>query len=398
MGAYLLGPFAGATLGCVFGLTSMWKASTSAIEYADIVFSPFLSGKPVESLILSLATRIIFGYVSGAAFSFIKKINCSKINIVITATSVNIFHSLLIYSCLHLFFPESNITIFYGIKRVISLNNITTCLICSYLTILLNEFVKQNKKMNYLNTLIKPNTNKKLVHINIIFMALLFVILIGIWFHFYGRYSYIINSSKLIINHNLHIKFVNLWIQFLITIIAIFTVSAISFITIGNYFLKLSFQATRDMMTLLLNKNTFINHVNNILTKKNISSYLLILDVDNFKKINDTYGHPVGDKILIKIATILQNNFEDYGIIGRLGGDEFAVFIENISEDTMRELSQRTCSSIAQLQISEIQNVSCSIGISKCKYEDTFENIYLKSDKALYIAKQKGKNRYIFAK
>ena len=152
------------------------------------------------------------------------------------------------------------------------------------------------------------------------------------------------------------------------------------------------------MMTLLLNKNTFINHVNNILTKKNISSYLLILDVDNFKKINDTYGHPVGDKILIKIATILQNNFEDYGIIGRLGGDEFAVFIENISEDTMRELSQRTCSSIAQLQISEIQNVSCSIGISKCKYEDTVENIYLKSDKALYIAKQKGKNRYIFAK
>ena len=151
MGAYLLGPFAGATLGCVFGLTSMWKASTSAIEYADIVFSPFLSGKPVESLILSLATRIIFGYVSGAAFSFIKKINCSKINIVITATSVNIFHSLLIYSCLHLFFPESNITIFYGIKRLISLNNITTCLICSYLTILLNEFVKQNKKMNYLN-------------------------------------------------------------------------------------------------------------------------------------------------------------------------------------------------------------------------------------------------------
>ena len=67
-GAFVLGPLAGAILGGIFGLASIWKASVSAVAHADQIFSPFISGNPLASLILSLGVRVLFGFVAGCLF------------------------------------------------------------------------------------------------------------------------------------------------------------------------------------------------------------------------------------------------------------------------------------------------------------------------------------------
>ena len=109
-GSYVLGPLAGAILGCVFGLTSIWKASISAVAYADQVFSPILSGAPLESLILSLGTRIAFGFLAGLIFLCIRRYSLPKLYIVAGVVFVNLFHSSIVFLCLDLFFPKTNIS------------------------------------------------------------------------------------------------------------------------------------------------------------------------------------------------------------------------------------------------------------------------------------------------
>lgn len=120
LGAYVLGPLAGALLGCVFGLTSIWKASISAVAYADQVFSPLLSGSPVESLVLSLGTRVAFGCLAGCLFRSIREYRPSKACIVAGVLVANLFHSTAVFLCLDLFFPQTHITLAHGLERLAS--------------------------------------------------------------------------------------------------------------------------------------------------------------------------------------------------------------------------------------------------------------------------------------
>ena len=149
-------------------------------------------------------------------------------------------------------------------------------------------------------------------------------------------------------------------------------------------------------MTLLLNKNTFIQYVNNALSDNGASSYLLILDIDDFKLINDTYGHPVGDNVLIRLAEILNTTFSGCETIGRLGGDEFSVFVENVSQKKIESLANIACGKIARADIPGVPSVSCSIGVTSCSDKRSFTEAYRKADEALYAAKHLGKNRYFF--
>ena len=124
---------------------------------------------------------------------------------------------------------------------------------------------------------------------------------------------------------------------------------------------------------------------------------MLILDIDNFKKINDTYGHPVGDRVINSIAGLLTTHFHTYGIVGRIGGDEFSVFTEHLSKEKIIHISDMLCRDISDLTLIGKHNISCSIGIASCTNENTFNAAYSKADKALYEAKKQGKNRCIIA-
>ncbi len=128
------------------------------------------------------------------------------------------------------------------------------------------------------------------------------------------------------------------------------------------------------------------------------SDAFILLDLDCFKQVNDTCGHPSGDRLLSCIAEVLLSNTRRSDIVGRLGGDEFLLFLTGVpSEAIARKKSEDLLDSIrsAAGQNPHWSGVTASIGIALApQHGTTFEELYCRADAALYHAKQCGKNRY----
>ena len=108
VGAILLGPGSGALLGGVFGLTAMWKASTAATAVTDMAFSPFLSGKPVQSIVMCVFTRILLGLIAAWLYRAFLRLFNGRVTPAILAGSVlaTLCHTVMVLGCLALFFRE----------------------------------------------------------------------------------------------------------------------------------------------------------------------------------------------------------------------------------------------------------------------------------------------------
>ncbi len=156
-----------------------------------------------------------------------------------------------------------------------------------------------------------------------------------------------------------------------------------------------------DMLTNFFNKITTENLIKQTInTKPDAQHAMFIFDIDNFKSINDTFGHQIGDKVLIEIASNLQYNFRDHDIIGRIGGDEFVVFLKNIDNlEIITSKAEAIISAIKKTNLgSDIQhNISGSIGISLYPNDgSSYEELYKTADKALYQSKSRGKDCFTF--
>lgn len=158
--------------------------------------------------------------------------------------------------------------------------------------------------------------------------------------------------------------------------------------------------AERDGFTSLMNRITFQRKVDElILNSENpqrVSAFIM-MDIDAFKRINDKYGHLVGDKVLIAVAEYLKKMFRKEDLIARLGGDEFAVFLKNgITEDIMEERITALCGGLS-LEIGDQKeiNISSSIGLAFFPQDGSnFTELYRNADTALYESKRKGKGQY----
>ena len=137
--------------------------------------------------------------------------------------------------------------------------------------------------------------------------------------------------------------------------------------------------------------------------EKNSRCAIILLDVDNFKGVNDTLGHSYGDKVLANIGNILRSVFRDEDILGRLGGDEFCVCIEVKSSDPddIIRTAERKCAQLCEAFHSNYTGddnsykISASIGASVCPENGrSFSELYACADKALYNSKHKGKDTY----
>lgn len=161
--------------------------------------------------------------------------------------------------------------------------------------------------------------------------------------------------------------------------------------------LEMRAKAERDSMTGLYNKTAFEREVAKALSRpEGRPGILIMLDVDDFKVINDTWGHPCGDKVLTAVAGFLEEQFQGDHISGRLGGDEFGVFVSGkevseLTEDPVRDLMEQ----FRRIPMPDYMDIpmSCSIGISGTDNVGSFEQLYEQADQALYQSKQEGKNR-----
>ena len=161
---------------------------------------------------------------------------------------------------------------------------------------------------------------------------------------------------------------------------------------------QLKHQAQTDQLTGLFNRGETEGNLKTLLerTLRNGQEMsVIMLDVDDFKVINDTYGHDVGDATLKLIADILKKNTrKGTDIPGRWGGDEFFVILPETTRYVAAEIAQRICRSIEQATIlPDGTNITASIGVVSADQEDTPGTLFKRVDEALYAAKQvRGKN------
>lgn len=164
-------------------------------------------------------------------------------------------------------------------------------------------------------------------------------------------------------------------------------------------------RAERDLLTDLYNKMTMSSLINDYLKlprKEDQIDALIMIDADNYKSVNDTFGHVFGDKVLIDIADSLKSCVKQSDLVGRIGGDEFMIFLKNVNnKERITSILDRISEGIQHTYVEKDLEVtiSASIGVAYLTPEiKTFQPLYKRADEALYEAKESGKNCYRFAK
>ena len=159
-------------------------------------------------------------------------------------------------------------------------------------------------------------------------------------------------------------------------------------------------QAEQDSLTKLLNKQTCKREIETYLNSLPDGAYcaMILIDLDNFKKVNDRYGHLYGDQVLLKAAQSIKTIFRERDIVARFGGDEFMVLMKGVSnEELVRDRCQKMLESFhTLLENDEIrQTTSFSIGVSLSpQHATSYESLFECADKAMYEAKKLGKNTF----
>ncbi|MEG2893247.1 MAG: diguanylate cyclase [Clostridium sp.] len=150
-----------------------------------------------------------------------------------------------------------------------------------------------------------------------------------------------------------------------------------------------------DPLTGLYNKPTTKNAIIDFLSSEGNGNHaLFVIDIDDFKVVNDMYGHLVGDDLLKKVSSSIRDIFRDEDIVGRFGGDEFTVFMKNVpSREALINKANRLCNVLSQNFVGSYGSISGSIGIATypCNGNDYY-TLFECADKAMYSAKRHGKN------
>jgi len=118
---------------------------------------------------------------------------------------------------------------------------------------------------------------------------------------------------------------------------------------------------------------------------------LILLDIDHFKKVNDTHGHLIGDKVIIYIAKLVSKNIRDIDLFARWGGEEFVVLVNKQDINQAYAIAEKLRKIISEENIENL-DITCSFGVTQYQMADTNESIFKKADDALYKAKKSGRN------
>ncbi len=122
----------------------------------------------------------------------------------------------------------------------------------------------------------------------------------------------------------------------------------------------------------------------------------IFIDIDNFKMINDNYGHNVGDLVLKMVAKKLSDTLRPYDIVGRWGGEEFVSLVPYVSREQLHAISNRMRSMIDRMSVftgESVLKVTISVGATLATHEDTIDSIVKRADKLMYVSKTTGKNK-----
>ena len=164
--------------------------------------------------------------------------------------------------------------------------------------------------------------------------------------------------------------------------------------------LRLDTESKTDPLTSVANRGAFENHLSACLknfreTQTPVS--LAICDIDFFKRINDDYGHQIGDGALVHFAQHLKSNVRENDLVARYGGEEFVIVYSECDQENAKTITEKIRRSLEKTAIPILggKSLTASFGISECHPDDTVESLFVRADQALLRAKEEGRNRVI---
>lgn len=153
--------------------------------------------------------------------------------------------------------------------------------------------------------------------------------------------------------------------------------------------------ATTDVLTGIGNRRLFeeiMQAHQSLGNRYDVTWFLLLFDIDNFKSINDTFGHNVGDSVLKELATLVGKSIRKSDVFVRWGGEEFAILLRYSQPMTVMKIADQIRKKIDKNSFKTIVHVTCSFGLTSILPNEGLESIFVRADKALYRAKSDGKN------
>lgn len=154
--------------------------------------------------------------------------------------------------------------------------------------------------------------------------------------------------------------------------------------------------AEHDQLTGLFNRHKLVDSISEYIqlsARYDWKISCIFIDIDNFKDINDTFGHNAGDQVLKNISQLLLNKVRRTDIVGRWGGEEFVIILPETDLHMAEELAAKLRVAVFEAKFSVDHTISCSLGVTQYKKDETVEEFIGRADDALYIAKHEGKNR-----
>ncbi|RON24588.1 GGDEF domain-containing protein [Pseudomonas brassicacearum] len=155
--------------------------------------------------------------------------------------------------------------------------------------------------------------------------------------------------------------------------------------------------AQTDELTGLKNRRAFFEHAQQLFNNcqhHRLPLCAVMLDMDHFKHINDTYGHQVGDQVLRQMGVVISTCFRETDVYGRLGGEEFAILLPDTSIEVALEIAEHLIQSIGGLMTGPVYRISASLGVAAMEMHDhDLQSLMNNADKALYRAKARGRNQ-----
>ncbi len=160
---------------------------------------------------------------------------------------------------------------------------------------------------------------------------------------------------------------------------------------------ELEYRATHDSLSGALNRAAVIEHAQHFLARSDMA--MIVLDIDHFKQVNDSFGHPVGDTIICGVVDCLQRTLQTPGEIGRVGGEEFTVILPQQNYLQAQQIAEHMRAAIAErdFALPDASRITASFGVSWMPAGADFGTAYSEADEAMYEAKRSGRNRVIRA-
>ena len=379
----------------------MWKATNAAFAPGDIVFSPFLSGDPLGSIITAVGMRMLFGFATGWIYELLERYHAEWLILAGATYLLTRLQALFVFTSLGIFFPHLGLnafsTHFFSIEPFLSgglaVLLVPTLYFWCRKTIIGKRFVYA---MTQTETIALHYSNQRPL---LVFIGLLGMISAALVAHFISR----IQLYFAVMQYELPESFFDMiwgWgIQFVAAMIAVSFLLFVLFMYFYSMTAKANHRSLLDSLTKLYHKEGVAMQVNHLLNDGHSDGGVFImLDVDHFKAVNDRFGHPLGDQVLCRVADVLRHSVRMHDVVGRLGGDEFCLYLRDTGQrDAIMHVVERVTEGIHDIVLPDGTALTCSIGIVLYEGQHSFNDFYWSADQALYASKERGRNTYSFA-